>query len=190
MILNNDKNWLILRNIPYSSNMKKLQSVIGGLIIVLTMFVIPQVVAAQKGEKYLGINAGYSTLNQSAQAGLSFQYSFSDHFRLSPGIEYIFRHKNSDGLFINIDGQFPILNSSSRFNIYPLAGLTYMSWTTRELHSEVNPTTNRVNRFGFNVGAGLEYRVTGTLKILAELKWLAVKNHNCGCFTVGLGYIF
>lgn len=170
--------------------MKNFSSTIVGLIVGLIVFAMPQTSIAQKGEKFLGINAGYTTLNQSAQAGLTFQYTFTSHFRLSPSIEYIFRHKNADGMYIDLSGQFPLLQTSSRFNIYPLVGLTYLTWTTRETLPEITPTSNRVNRFGFNVGAGVEYRVTGTLKLLAESRWLAVKNHNCGCFTLGIGYIF
>ena len=47
---------------------------------------IPTAAFAQKGEKTVGLRAGYSTRNESAIAGVYFQYRFSRYFRLAPNL--------------------------------------------------------------------------------------------------------
>lgn len=146
--------------------------------------------AVGKGTKSVGLRAGYNTSNESALAGLYFQYRFTEHFRLSPNIDYLFRHNDTDALTFNINAHFPFDFSSSCCAVYPLAGLSYTSWSTRYNDQERIRRTSRSNSFGFNVGAGVEMYVTSSLKLMAEGKYCLVKHHHGGVFSVGIGYVF
>lgn len=147
------------------------------------------------GEKAFGVRGGYITRNSAPVAGLWFQYSFSDKLRISPNIDYNFRHNNTDALAINCNMQFPFSFTPARSILaYPFAGINYTSWNyhydsapSRDASSDV---TSRLNRFGINAGAGLELRVSSTMKINLEAKATFIKSYTSGSFTVGLGYCF
>lgn len=150
---------------------------------------------ASARENSMGVRLGYNTRNSSPAAGLWFQHEFTRHFRLAPNVDYIFRHDNTDALSFNCNAQFPFrFGQYEAFAVYPLAGLNYTSWN---YHHDDNPAvegvddvTSRNNRFGFNAGAGLEYRVTPTLKLALEAKGTLVKSYSSATITLSIGYIF
>ena len=148
--------------------------------------------AIGKGEKSLGFRAGYTSSNQSAVAGMYFQYAFSRHFRLSPDVDYSFRHNGNDALSINLNAHVPFGLSADRFAIYPLAGLNYTSWNIHEIKDieDNNDAKNRVDRLGMNVGAGIEYYAKPSLKLAFEGKYRWTKDYDSGVFNVSIGYIF
>lgn len=139
---------------------------------------------AQKGEKTMGVLGGYNTLNESASAGVFFQYSFNNHFRLAPDLQFNFRNNNLSSYSFNGNAHY-IFKLDTRFNCYPLAGITYQSW--RNSAGEESVTKNY---FGANFGGGLEYKATSTLKILVEGKYSWIKHFDSGSIYLGLGYVF
>lgn len=149
---------------------------------------------SRKGQKSVGLRGGYVTRNESAAAGLYFQYSFSDWFRLSPNIDYVFRNNNQDAFSFNFNAQFPLsVAHSEKCYIYPLAGLSYVAWSRHHDDPDLDnndDVTTRDSRFGLNAGAGVEYFVTPTLKLGLEGRFQLVKHHNSGYFTLGIGYVF
>ena len=148
--------------------------------------------AVEKGEKSMGFRGGYTTNNQSAVAGIYFQYAFSSHFRLAPDVSYTFRNNGTDAYSINLNAHVPFSFSENRFAFYPLAGLDYTSWNIRgrkEL-DENDDAKSRVDRLGFNFGAGIEYYAKPTLKLAFETKYRAMRDFGSGVFTVSIGYIF
>lgn len=148
----------------------------------------------EKGQKTFGLQGGYVTRNTSGAAGLEFTYSFSNHFRLAPSIDYIFSHNSTDGLIFNIDYQGPYsLNASKTVNIFPIAGICYSSWHKKEKNvpgDTSDDVSTRRNRFGINLGAGIEYYATPSLKLSLKGKFNWVKSANTGLFYVGISYVF
>ncbi len=120
-------------------------------------------------------------------AGLYFQYAFSSRFRLAPDVDYSFRNRGQDAFSFNINGHFPLTAPASRLTAYPLAGLNYTTWNTR---NNADDSRSRTDRLGLNVGAGVDYRVTPTLKLGAEAKFRWAHNYNSGVITVAIGYRF
>ena len=152
--------------------------------------------AVTRGEKNIGITGGYNTRNTSASAGVFFQYNVSKIVRIAPDITYIFRHDHRDGLALNLDVQIPLsLAASTRWNIYPLAGINYTSWNMhpRQLSSQdhgSDDVTTRSNRLGINVGAGLDFNVTPTMKLFLQGRFTSVRHYSYGGISVGIGYSF
>ena len=165
----------------------KLQTLLLGVLIVSCS----QTTTA--AEKAVGIRAGYSTRNTCPLAGLSFQYTFTPHFRLAPSADYMFRHHGTDAFAFNINAQFPIvLSAGNTWRFYPLAGVAYCNWNHHtvsddDAHRDVSTHTTR---FGINVGAGVEYMCTSTLKLSLEGKYNMVKSFSAGVFNVGIAYVF
>ena len=146
-----------------------------------------------KGEKSVGLRGGFTTCHDAPVAGLYFQYRFSRHFRLSPQIDYYFRHHDTDAFAFNINADVPFaIGSSGKFNLYPLAGVSLTSWNFhhRSTGEEADDATSRKLRAGVNVGGGAEYYVTPTLKLALEGRYNWVKHYDGGVFTLSIGYMF
>lgn len=153
-----------------------------------------------RGSKTFGLHTGYVTLNHSVTAGMEMTYAFSRKFVLAPSFDYVFRNENLDGLLVNIDYQGPWqLDSSGRWYLYHIAGLNYASWSEHAPKAAENgrtdaaaddDVTSRYNRFGLDVGAGIEWYVTPSMRLSAQGKFNWLKNHNTGIFSIGIGYSF
>lgn len=133
------------------------------------------------GEKTLGLQTGYTSYNQSAIAGMEFSYRFSRNFRLAPSVNYVFRHKSVDALMINLNAQVPF-PFAGRWEAFPLAGINYSSWNYHNGATANNDhdVTTRVSRFGLNVGAGIGYAATPTLRLSLTADYVLIK-HFGGC---------
>lgn len=163
-------------------------------IVTLILAVVSLIPAsAQRGEKSVGIRTGYNTCNESAIAGIAFQYRFSSHLRIAPNIDYIFKHDNIDAFAFNCNMHFPFAIVQHKINIYPMAGISYSCWNSHHILPDLENTddvTSRANRFGLNAGGGVEWYATPTLKLSAEGKFCWVKDFNSGVFSVSIGYVF
>lgn len=163
-------------------------------VVLLTIFISAGADARTpytRGEKSFGPKAGFVSRNTSALAGLVFEYSFSRHVRIAPQASIIFRHKNLDALALDADMQFPLPFASDRYAFYPIAGLNFTSWNVHGIDENTNKdvTTHR-NRFGGNVGAGIEMKCTSTLKLNLEAKYTVIKSYPGVHVSAGISYVF
>lgn len=145
-----------------------------------------------RGEKTIGLLAGYVTRNSSPVAGVDFTYRMSRHFRLEASADYIFRHHGEDAFGLNLNAQFPIaLNVSRKWEIYPMAGLNFSMFNRKkEITSEMVANSNRVNRLGLNAGAGVDYNVSSTMRLSLEGQATLLKGYSYGSFAASIAYIF
>lgn len=145
-------------------------------------------------EKTFGLRIGYNTRTEAPLAGMFFQYSFGEHFRLSPNLDYYFRHNDVDALSVNCNVHIPFkLLQSGKSALYPLAGLNYSTWSYHfegEELTTTNDVTMRHTRVGLNLGAGFEYYASPTLKLSVEAKATLLKSYSSGTFTASIGYVF
>ncbi len=148
---------------------------------------------AQRGEKVIGIQAGYNSHNESAVAGVFFSYRFSQHFRVAPSAQYVFRNKHTDAFLLNCDLQVPFSFGLKRVELYPMAGLCFASWNTHSLMKSVTHTddvSSRTDRFGLNIGAGMSVKCTSTLRLNFDVRYSVIDDYNTTMATVGIGYCF
>lgn len=153
------------------------------LFIIIALITASTSLMAQKGEKTVGLLAGYTTESHAAVAGLFFQYRCSSLLRLAPDCQFVIKNNNRSAFIFNGNAQF-LIKTSAKTNIYPLAGITYHNWKT------YNAGIGNQNRFGANVGAGFEAMATPTLKLSVEAKYSLVKDFSSGNFFASIGYLF
>ena len=181
----------------------KYKSTLGRIILglLLMCIFIPAANASQKGEKTFGVRTGYISRNNSMDVGLFFQYNFSDHFRLQPAADIIFRHNDRNAFMVDLNAQVPIDLGGDNFSIYPLAGINFSSWnhhfpadipmSEEDFLEELVPEwSERTNRFGVNIGAGFDLKITSTLKISIEGTYTFVKRDSGVRVLAGIGYVF
>lgn len=163
-----------------------------------------------RGEKSLGVKAGYVSHNESAVAGLVFRYAVSPWVRIVPEIGCVFRHHNQDAFLIDINAQVPFTFGTDRVDLYPLAGLTFNSWSSHGkmvveefntpgtgVHTpessdgmEIKDVTTRANRFGANLGAGFDLKCSRSLTVGLEARYTFVKRFTSLYLTASIAYIF
>ncbi|MDE7458403.1 MAG: porin family protein [Muribaculaceae bacterium] len=151
-----------------------------------------------KGEKSLGTKIGYVTKNESASAGLVFQYAFTQHLRIAPEIGYVFRNNNLDAFTFDINAHFPFDFTGENVAFYPLGGLNYSSWCRRynnpetdwEIMAKSDEVSTRTSRFGLNLGAGFDLRCSETLKVTFEAKYTLIKSYSTAAICAGISYVF
>ena len=178
--------------------MRNLSKTLIRIFITSTMaiaFAYPSQAQIVKGEKSLGPKVGYVSKNKSAIAGLVFQYSFSNHFRISPELSYVFRNNDMDAFSFDINAHVPFGFTGEKVAFYPLAGLNYSSWSRHyrtqgtECDSSDDVST-RTARFGMNLGAGFDLRCSESLKLSLEAKYVLMKGYSTAVITAGIAYVF
>lgn len=147
-----------------------------------------------RGQKSVGVYAGYVTRNESAAAGIYFQYRFARCFRIAPSAGYIFRHRGEDAFAIDLDFHAPFaVGGGDRVNIYPVAGIGYSGIGIKGEGADPRAavdTRHRVDRIGINLGAGIECFASPTLRLALEGKWRGRSDYPTGIFTMSIGYRF
>lgn len=165
------------------------------ITVVLFLAVTTSVAAvSHKGETSVGLRGGFTTRNTTATAGLYLSYRFTEHFRLSPKLDYAFPHHDIDAFSFDIDCEMPIsLSAADKVNFYPIAGINYSTYSyhiEKGEDSSSEETSQRRNDFGLSFGAGLEYFATPTLRLAIESKGVVIKRFSGGWFTLSIGYRF
>lgn len=145
-----------------------------------------------RGEKTLGILAGYDTYNKEPLAGVEFTYRFSRLLRLAPKVTYVFRNAGHDALKFNVDVDlmFPLANN--RCAVYPFAGFNFSSWNYHPAVPGVNTddVSTRVSRAGLNVGAGFDVNITGSLRLSLQGCYTFIKEFHGADISAGIHYRF
>lgn len=191
--------------------MKKLLLIICAMTLSLGAF-------AQKGKSEVGINFDiaptFSTDPVSANIGIGakYRYSISNKFRLDANFTYFFPSLTEldEELFekikmwdVSVNIQY-LLKIKDKFTFYPLAGLGYIDVSC---NSDYNSNGNSIqdanhdkdlidaggksHNIVFNVGAGLEYKISDHLNAGLELKYPVMVSHvDPVIFTLGVCYKF
>ena len=159
--------------------------------LVLAVFMAPAAWGqVERGEKMLGVRAGYATTNESAVAGLTFRYAVSPWVRIVPEVGCVFRHHGEDAFIADINAQVPFSFGTSVVDLYPLAGLTFNSWSRHFESLDGADVSTRANRFGANVGAGFDFRVSPTLNVGLEARYTFIKEYTSLYLTASISYVF
>ncbi len=162
----------------------KVKRILVMIALVIGMICPMQLSATGRGEKSVGLSAGYAGYNSSGYISANFQYTFADHFRLAPEIGYVFYNQGATGFKVDADMHFPF-RVAKGLGLYPLAGLTFNNWSFSR-----SPLHENIMRFGVDAGVGLDLYLTNSLKLNFQAKYSLMKNCS-GLFTgIGIGYIF
>lgn len=161
------------------------------LLLVLTAALCVSAASAQKGEMAAGLNlnTGFAFKGgnyNNVGLGAKFQYSFTDHLRVEPAFTYYFEKDDVSmwDLMANMHYIFRFVDN--QLNVYPLAGIGVCSATI-----DLNPTGSETQtNFAVNIGGGVEYKVSRSVAIGAELKYQFVKDYGHLAMQVGVTYSF
>ena len=166
--------------------------------------------SAQQGEKALGLNLSYGTDHKAIGIGVKGQYGLTDALRAEAAFDYFLKKEGLSmwDINVNLHYLFPI---TEQFKVYPLAGIAFTNWTsdfgdgddydydydwnfskTRAWDDDYDYEggSSSTSKFGFNIGAGLQYDLTEKLRINFEAKYQIISDFDQPIFSVGLAYKF
>lgn len=145
--------------------------------------------AQEKGSMAAGVNLnlGFAYPGSYSNVGLGakFQYSFTDHIRIEPAFTYFFKkdYLSMWDLMANVHYVFPMAND--KLNLYPLAGLGVLGAKASVLGYSSSTTD-----FGINLGGGVEYKITKSIALGAEVKYQIVSDYGHMGIQIGATYRF
>lgn len=136
---------------------------------------------AAQGEKAFGAQFNYASKHSMVGLGLNFNYEFINNVRVEPEFIYYFKNEGLNAFNVNLNFNY-LIRTSSRFAIYPLAGFSYARITP-----EIG---DGVNRFGANVGVGVEYNINNRFAFYIEERFQILKDMNQSVTGLGVKYKF
>ena len=134
---------------------------------------------AAQGEKAFGAQFNYASKHSMVGLGLNFNYEFINNVRVEPEFIYYFKNEGLNAFNVNLNFNY-LIRTSSRFAIYPLAGFSYARITP-----EIG---DGVNRFGANVGVGVEYSINNRFAFYIEERFQILKDMNQSVTGLGVKY--
>ena len=157
-------------------------------ILALALSVAGVVSVAASGIGSLGANFLYGSKFDQVGLGVSYKLSLTDNFRIAPEMQYFFSNKNMKAWDANDNVEY-VITLFDDLKFYPLVGFTYSHWTYSEPMGS-GKYVDSCDRFGVNVGGGIEYNFTDQFGVVAEIRGQLIKDFSQCVLSIGVKYSF
>ena len=157
------------------------------LLVAITVLMSVVSAKAEVGPMAVGAQVLYGTEIKNVGIGVKYQLYIVKGLRAEAGFNYFFKRKDVREWELNLNAHY-VFNVSERFNLYPIAGLTYVSPTYSSGKSIFENKSN--GRFGLNVGVGAEFAINSHFSLAAEIKYSLVSKYDQAVFGLGALYKF
>lgn len=149
---------------------------------------------AEQGDLYVGGNLNYGMHSDYKNLGIGVkgQFEFVDHFRGEASYNYFFEKDYCTMWDVNANVHY-LFNINDQFTVYPLAGLTALGVKFDVPTISIGNTTigggsGSDTKVGFNIGGGVDYFLSETIKLNAELKYQIVSDFDRPVLSVGIAF--
>ena len=169
-------------------------------------------VSAQEGGMAVGIDLSYGSEVNSLGIGAEFQYGISDVIRGELSFDYFIRNNDMSMWNLDLVGHY-LFNLEDDITVYPLLGLTYVGvnyhFSDYEPDLDFGGTDDEIwgslsegvisrgssssmgeGKIGLVFGGGVDYSLTETISLGAELKYSLVNTYDQLVLSVGAKYKF
>lgn len=153
------------------------------LLLIVALVAICMGANAQTGEKSLMLKMGYQTDYKRFGLGAEGRYNITDNIRLAPDVLFFFPNNHTTGLDINVNAHY-VFDIQDGLSLYPLAGIGVIN--NRFSHAG---HSNGSTDFGFNLGAGASYDLSGNSYVNFDFKY-TFQDVDCASFMFGYGFKF
>lgn len=149
-------------------------------LMIVCMMLASTAMFAQQGSTYVGANLNYGMDSNYKNFGIGakVQYEFITSVRAEASFDYFLKKDHISEWDVNLNAQY--LLRVGDLCIYPLAGITMLTICPEGLDSD--------SKIGFNAGAGIEYPISGGIKVNAEFKYQYVKDADRPVLSVGVAF--
>ena len=169
------------------------------LFLTLCVVLVSVGALAQKGEQAVGAHVLYGTDAQDIGCGAKDQYNVTDNIRLEAVGDYYLKTDGFSMFDVNVNGHY-LFNLSDKVTVYPLVGINYTSWKQENIiefdNEEIEDypydmdVSNELkdSSIGFNIGGGIQYKLSDRIRIGAELKYQTVSGANTAIIGAGITF--
>ena len=147
------------------------------LFMLVAVFAMSTAAFAQKGVTAFGVQGVYDDWNGQFGIGVKLQHNFADQFRSEIGTDLFFKKYDISMVDVNANFHY-VVPVASQFNVYPLVGAN-IAFFNHDI----------LTRIGLNLGGGLEYYITDTVKLVGEAKYI-VSDNGFSRFGANFGFAF
>ncbi|MGM9803785.1 MAG: outer membrane beta-barrel protein [Muribaculaceae bacterium] len=158
-------------------------------ILTLIATVACVISASAQGLGSLGANFLYGSKFDQVGLGVSYKVNLTENFRIAPEMQYFFSNKNMKTWDANANIEY-VSTLFDDLKFYPLVGFTYSHWTQEVKVVHVDKAVNTWDRFGVNIGGGIEYNFTDEIALVAELRGQLIKSYSQCVLSIGVKYNF
>ena len=145
--------------------------------------------AMASGMGSLGANFLYGSKFDQVGLGVSYKVNLTDNFRVAPEMQYFFSNNGMKAWDANANIEM-VTTLFDDLKFYPLVGFTYSHWTQSVPVTGVDKAVNTWDRFGVNVGGGLEYNFNSQVAAVFEVRGQLIKDFSQCVLNIGLKYSF
>ncbi len=156
------------------------------LLVAIAVLMSVASVKAEVGPMAVGAQVLYGTGIKSVGIGAKYQLFIVKGLRAEAGFNYFFKKDNVHEWELNFNAHY-VFKVGERFNLYPLAGFTYVSPVYNDGHILGRKSDGK---FGMNVGAGAEFAINSHFSLAAEFKYTLVSTYDQAVFGLGALYKF
>ncbi len=166
------------------------------ILFFLAAFAMLATKASAETEIAVGANLSYGTEVGSVALGVKGQLNIIKSLRVEASFDNYFEIDDVSAWDLNANLHY-LIPVAEKVTVYPLAGITYINVSSDGngiLGSIGNmigvDTSYSYDRFGANVGAGIEYNFNDSWKMSFETKYQIIKDVNQAVFSLGAAYKF
>lgn len=166
------------------------------IFLAMLMAVAGLCASAQEGKMAIGADLGVAPILEgdgsptNFEIGAKFQYGLTENVRLEGDFDYAFKASNVDLYDITANVHYLVPVGSS-VKIYPLAGIGFghaSISTTADISGVDFKLSQGYNRFVFNIGAGVDFKLTDNMVLNFELKYQYFKDFSRLPIKVGVNF--
>jgi len=151
--------------------------------LVLAMLTPVTMVAQKSHTRQLmavGVTYNYATEYHQHGIGAKLQLGIDSHWRIEPEMVYFAQSRDVTTLQLNVNVHY-VQHVAGPLALYPFVGMTYSHW---------GYDGPNVNRWGANLGAGLELSLGRRWVALGEARFMLVKQETQAITTLGIKHLF
>lgn len=153
------------------------------LIVALTI-VTALGARADAGDVSIAGQVGFASRHAMFGIGGQLQFEPVRNFRIAPEFIYYFENDHVNAYNVNVNLHYTI-RTSSVVMVYPLAGFSYSHFNNKNALWEES-----TDRYGANIGCGVEYHIQSNLAFFSEQRFQVLKNNNQSVTLLGVKYTF
>lgn len=162
------------------------------IICMLAVISLGTFAQKQQGQSSIGFNLGYAFDSENVTIGLDYRYSILDNLRVNPSLTHFAKKNYVNAWAIDLNFHY-LFNLGEMVTFYPLAGLSLSFWNLDldwNIGGEQLKLDANENRFGANLGLGVEVYATDRMTLGVEAKYNIVKDIDQALIALRVGYIF
>ncbi len=159
------------------------------LMMLACMILCNLVMYAEQGDKAFGVNLNYGLHSDYKNLGLGVkgQYEFIDNVRGEASFNYYLKKDNVSMWELNANVHY-LFRITDEVTLYPLAGLTMLTAKVESANFGGIKSSASDTNIGLNLGAGIEYPLSDSVKLNGEIKYQIVNDFDRPVISVGLTF--